>query len=172
MRPERLQNCPLWPIFRDPQASCTQANVARQTLPDKRCPTAIRFQDDFFFMQMNNNKRLLAWLALAPALLLLQHCKAPQTATADTASLTPRTYAEDIAPVMLQKCAPCHFPDQGRKKMLDTYEAVSANMQDIIDRVMLPADDIKFMPFKSKKPPLTPEELKAFQEWFAQGMPR
>ncbi len=73
---------------------------------------------------------------------------------------------------MLQKCTPCHFPERGRKEMLDTYKATKKYASDIIKRVQLSPEEIKFMPFKSKRPALTKEELKLFNDWIAQNMPK
>jgi hypothetical protein len=82
------------------------------------------------------------------------------------------SYEKDIAPIMQQSCTPCHFPETGKKKMLDTYEATADNVYDIIDRIQMPASEIKSMPYKGKKPPLTKEEIKLFKDWVAQKMPK
>ncbi len=82
------------------------------------------------------------------------------------------SYAKDIAPIMEQSCTPCHFPETGKKKMLNTYEATAENVYEIIDRIQLPASEIKSMPYKGKKPPLTPAEIKLFKDWAAQKMPQ
>ena len=60
-------------------------------------------------------------------------CKPTQkTAKAPEVTETTTSYNEDIAPIMKRSCTPCHFPEEGRKKMLDTYEAASKNVHDII----------------------------------------
>ena len=84
----------------------------------------------------------------------------------------PVSYARQIQPIMVQKCTPCHFPEQGRKKMLDTYEATRDNVQDILHRVQLPADHIEYMPFKGKKEALTAGEIDLLKQWVAQRMPQ
>jgi hypothetical protein len=43
---------------------------------------------------------------------------------------------------------------------------------DILERVMLPVTDIKYMPFKEKKPAWTQEEITTFKNWMRQGMPK
>lgn len=82
------------------------------------------------------------------------------------------SYERDLLPLMQRSCTPCHFPDQGRVKMLDTYEATKTNINGIIYRVELPAEDKNFMPFKSKRQALSAEEIALFKEWMAQGMPK
>lgn len=72
---------------------------------------------------------------------------------------------------MLGKCTPCHFPEQGKKKMLDTYAAVKTDVNEILRRVKLHPEEAAFMPFKSKRPALTPEEIKLLDDWLKQGMP-
>lgn len=80
------------------------------------------------------------------------------------------SYAKDVAPILIDRCTPCHFPDGGKKKFLDTYTAVSTNIDDIIYRIELPADSSKFMPFKSKKPPLSDSLIQVFKLWKETGM--
>jgi uncharacterized membrane protein len=98
-------------------------------------------------------------------------CKPTQQAT--TLSVIPTnavSYATDIRPLMQKSCTPCHFPQHGFKKMLDTHEAAKANINEIIRRIQLSVMDEQFMPFKSKKLLLTAEEIKLFQEWVAGGL--
>ena len=98
-------------------------------------------------------------------------CKTAQKAVSTTTTPT-LSFEQNILPIMTQSCTPCHFPETGRKKVLDTYDAVKDNIVDIMARVQLPQDDPKFMPFKGKKPALTEAEINQFKEWVAQGMPK
>lgn len=93
--------------------------------------------------------------------------KATSTGDADMVS-----YKTDIQPIMVRSCAPCHFPDEGKKELLDTYQKTALYAEDIIRRVELPVDHKEFMPFKSKKPHFTQEEVDMIKSWVAQGMPR
>lgn len=103
---------------------------------------------------------------------LLQFCTTTKKVTQQQAPATITTsYQKDISPIMQMHCTPCHFPEQGKKKMLDTYAATRDNFDDIITRVQLPADDIKFMPFKSKKPPLSDSLINVLKQWRREGMP-
>ncbi len=107
-------------------------------------------------------------------IVLFQFCKpAQQTTSSDaTKKATEVTvfYEKNVRPIMLNSCTPCHFPEQGKKKMLDTYAATKENINDIINRIQLPVEDEKFMPFRSKKAPLTAEQVAVFKEWVKQGM--
>jgi len=103
---------------------------------------------------------------------VLQFC----TGTKKVAETTPApmpaiTYAKDIAPIMQARCTPCHFPEQGKKKFLDSYAAVKTNFDDILTRVQLPVTDEEFMPFKSKKEPLNDSLVMVLKTWKTLNMP-
>ncbi len=57
-------------------------------------------------------------------------------------------------PILQANYTPCHFPPHGRKAPLNTYDDAKTYITSIIDRVKLSVADNKFMPFRSKKPPL------------------
>ncbi len=80
------------------------------------------------------------------------------------------SYQDDIAPLLGQSCSPCHFPDGGKVKFLDTHGAVSKSIDDIIQRVELPVEADGFMPFKSKKDPLTADQIQLLKDWRSSGM--
>ena len=106
-------------------------------------------------------------------ILSFQNCKSTKDASVYKAKTTiPNvTYKTHIQPIMVAKCTPCHYPKFGRKKMLNTYAAAKENITDILTRVQLQSEDIKFMPFKGKRPALTNQELELFKNWFQQNMP-
>ena len=106
--------------------------------------------------------------------IVLQVCKPSQSTTASKPAepaVPMVSYEKDIRPLMLGKCTPCHFPEAGKKKMFDTYAAVKTDVNEILRRVKLNPADVAFMPFKSKKPALTPDEIQLFDNWLKQGMP-
>jgi hypothetical protein len=80
------------------------------------------------------------------------------------------SYEKDVLPIMQKSCTPCHFPDKGRVRMLDSYEATKEYIDEILTRIQLPQTDKKFMPFKQKKTPLTAQEIDVFKNWAASGM--
>lgn len=81
------------------------------------------------------------------------------------------SYATDVSPILQDHCTPCHFPGGGKRKFLDTYAAVSGNIDEILYRVQLPTDSLGFMPFKSKKAPLNDSLIHVIKLWKAQNMP-
>lgn len=84
----------------------------------------------------------------------------------------PVSYEQDVFPIMQARCTPCHFPEKGKKKMLDTYQATRDNINDIITRVTLPQEHREFMPYKLKKEPLSDSMVNVLISWKEQGFPR
>lgn len=81
------------------------------------------------------------------------------------------SYVRNIQPIMAESCSPCHYPEKGKKELLDTYDATARFIDDIIYRVQLPADSSQFMPYKSKKMPLTLDQIQMLIDWRDAGMP-
>ena len=115
-------------------------------------------------------KRIVFSFLFILAFSTLQFCKSSQKAT--TKKSEPIiSYSQNIAPILERSCTPCHFPEQGKKKMLNTYDAVKENIDDILRRVQLDVSDKEYMPFKSKKPALSKEEIDVLNGWVKQKMP-
>ena len=115
----------------------------------------------------------LGFISMLFVLLTLQFCKTTNVSTKEYENIQKEpliSYNKDILPMMKQKCTPCHFPERGRKKMLDTYVATKNNIEDILYRVLLSENHEDFMPFKSKKEPLTEAEIKLMKKWVSTGM--
>jgi hypothetical protein len=109
--------------------------------------------------------------------MLMQFCSSSKKmATSDKAPSAPQKatatvfYQRDIMPIMQASCAPCHFPEKGKKLPLDTYAAVKQNIDAILYRVQLSPSESKFMPLDSKKPPFTPEQIQLLKQWKKEGM--
>ncbi len=118
------------------------------------------------------SKSSLHFTLIIGLVFIVGSCKTQKTtvSTPEPTSENKISYEKEILPIMKRSCTPCHFPEEGRKKMLDTYDATSKNIHEIIERIALPATDPDYMPFKSKKPALSAEEVKLFKDWLAQGM--
>jgi hypothetical protein len=117
---------------------------------------------------MMNQKTLLFALLCVVA---LPFCSTSKKTLREKNQTEPRiSYVTDIAPIFAEHCTPCHFPG-GKKKFLDTYAAVSENIDDIIYRVELPVDADGFMPFKSKNDPLSESQIHTLKVWVSQKMP-
>jgi hypothetical protein len=117
---------------------------------------------------MNTHSKLLLF---SFSLLGLLSCKSTEKTTTDSEKPMVQTvsYERDIKPIMIRSCTPCHYPEKGRKKQLDTYEAVSDNVSQIIKMVSLDPSDEHFMPYESKKQPLSEQEIELFKTWKAEG---
>jgi len=117
---------------------------------------------------MKRNSILCLWTF---SLLGLISCKSIEKTSSDSEKQMTQTvsYQTDIKPIMMRSCSPCHFPEKGRKKHLDTYEAVSGSITQIIKMVSLDPSDEYFMPFESKKQPLSEQEIELFETWKAEG---
>lgn len=119
-----------------------------------------------------NLKSIFSFVFLVVAVLFLQTCgSAKSTASTDKYITTGPdvSYAADVTPIMTKSCTPCHFPPDGKKEALDSYESVKANIDYILSRVQLPESDMRFMPFKNKKPSLTKEEIDVLKRWAGKG---
>lgn len=103
------------------------------------------------------------------ALIALQNCSGSKKAAKAPAVVS---FDKDVMPIMQSRCTPCHFPPEGRKQALNTYDAVKANITEIIARVKLPQTDNKFMPFKNKKPALNDSLVSILEQWQKQNMPQ
>jgi hypothetical protein len=115
-------------------------------------------------------KKLLTFSLLVFTALALSYCHSSKKATSSTAETKTTTlYTGNVEAVMMNSCAPCHFPSKGgRIKALDTYAAVQANIDEIIRRIELNPTDKGFMPFKHPK--LSQDTINIFKQWKADGM--
>ena len=98
-----------------------------------------------------------------------QFCKSSKSATQNKNEILV-SYTQNIAPLLERSCTPCHFPEKGKKKMLNTFDTVKENIDDILTRVQLPVTNEDYMPFKSKKPALTIDEINLLKTWVNQKM--
>jgi len=114
----------------------------------------------------------LILILMVPLAITLQQCKSGQSSSSKKmVAENLISYDEEIKPIMETSCTPCHFPEKGKKTMLDTYETTSRNIKEIIARIEMDPAEKGFMPFKSKKPPLTEDQIAKFKTWMQQGMP-
>src|SRR5215510_2155075 len=80
------------------------------------------------------------------------------------------SYAVSVKSIVASNCTPCHIPAQGgNKKALDTYDALKANIDDVLRRIQLNPTDMGFMPFKHSK--LSDSTIAVFKQWHDAGMP-
>ena len=112
-----------------------------------------------------------ALLFLLASIMVLPFCTTSKNASGHKKMKAPTySYDMDIAPIMLAHCSPCHFPPQGQKLPLNSYTAVHDHIDEILTRTQLPQDNIKFMPFKQKKEPLSDSLIMVIKTWKDAGM--
>ncbi|MFT3682038.1 MAG: hypothetical protein QM791_17315 [Ferruginibacter sp.] len=115
-------------------------------------------------------RKIVIVLSATGLLLFLQNCS--QSKKAQTAAVATVSYEKDIMPIMQASCAPCHFPPGGRAEALNSYDAVKKHIGEVIERVKLPKEDIKFMPYKNKKPALSDSVINILVQWKDQNAPQ
>lgn len=113
-------------------------------------------------------KKLLVMILCLFTVMILQNCSSSRK----TAKVKMVSFENDLVPIMQASCTPCHFPPDGKKEPLNSYEAVAKHIDDMIVRISLPSTDNKFMPWKTKKPALTESQINVFIEWKKQNMPK
>ena len=114
-------------------------------------------------------KTVLVMLCIC-SLAVLQNCGSSKKASKSTVVAV--SFDKDVMPILQARCTPCHFPPDGRKKPLNTYDAVKTNIADMIARVKLPHNDKGFMPWQGKKPALSDSMINVMVEWQKQNMPQ
>ena len=114
-------------------------------------------------------RKILISLTVIFIAVLLQNCKSVKKQS--YVAPTTLSYTKDIVPILQTSCTPCHFPPDGRKEPLNSYETVKNNIADVILRVKLAKDDPKFMPYKSKKLVLNDSLIAVLEKWQKESMP-
>lgn len=106
-------------------------------------------------------KKLLFIISVGLSIVVFTQCRSAKNSRSKPVKLT---YANNIQPILADKCTPCHFPDKGgRVKALNTYDAVKSNIDDIIHRIELHPGDKGFMPFK--RPRLSDSTINVIKQW-------
>jgi hypothetical protein len=109
-------------------------------------------------------KKTLLVICFAFLIAILTQCSSSKKATAQKI-----TYTNNIQPILVTKCTPCHFPDKGgRIKALNTYAAVKDEADEIIRRIELHPGEKGFMPFKH--PRLSEDTISVFKQWRDGGL--
>ena len=99
--------------------------------------------------------------------ILIIACSRKNTAST---SIQKITYSKDVMPILQASCTPCHFPSQGgRVASFDGYDATKIHLDQMITRVQLDSTNPKFMPFKHKRPSLTPAQIDTLKRWGSDG---
>ena len=79
------------------------------------------------------------------------------------------TYEANVAPILVANCAPCHFPDKGgRKKPLDSYKSVTAQLDDVLRRIQLNQGERGMMP--DRKARMADSTIAKIKQWQTDGL--
>lgn len=113
-------------------------------------------------------KKMIASTLVLSAGAMLTYCSsAKKTATSAVARVN---YQANIMSLVQTHCAPCHFPDKGgRKKPLDTYAAVSTQIDEVLRRIQMSPGQRGFMPDR-KPDKLQEADINAFVQWKTEGL--
>jgi hypothetical protein len=99
--------------------------------------------------------------------ILLSYCHGSKKAMA---SAPKSTYQDNLLPVIMANCSPCHIPAKGGNKTpYDNYASVSKYIDEMIRRIQLNPTDKGFMPFK-KTTNLSDSVISVFKQWKADGL--
>jgi cytochrome c553 len=112
-------------------------------------------------------KKISVLLLVVVAVSVFTYCSSSKKA----AKVIPKTtYEANVAPIIAATCAPCHFPDKGgRKKPLDNYKAVTAQLDEVLRRIQLNPTDRGFMP--DRKPNrMADSSIAVIKKWQADGL--
>ena len=98
--------------------------------------------------------------------LILQFC----TSTYKAISRKNRkvTYVNNIQPIVMNSCSPCHIPPEGKKKAYNTYAAVKASVDSMLIRIRKNPNEKGFMP--ARRPKLSDSTINIFVQWKKDGL--
>ncbi len=110
----------------------------------------------------------LSVLSFGVALVIVfAYCSPARNATVTRPALV--SYDANVAPILSANCMPCHFPDKGgNKKPLDSYNAASSQIDEVLRRIQLNPTDRGFMPFKH--PRLSDSTINVMKKWKDDGL--
>lgn len=111
-------------------------------------------------------KKISVLLFVTAAVSVFTYCSSSKKAAKEVVKTT---FEANVGPLLVANCSPCHFPDKGgRKKPLDTYKSVTAQLDDVLRRVQLNKTDRGFMPDRREK--LSDSAIGVIKKWQADGL--
>ncbi|MES2006181.1 MAG: hypothetical protein V4450_16810 [Bacteroidota bacterium] len=114
-------------------------------------------------------RKLFVSSIVVAAVVVFSYCSSTKKATATAPVVAKTNYQANIMQVVQANCTPCHFPDKGgRKKPLDSYNAISAQIDEVLRRIQLEPTARGFMPDRKAK--LADADINAFKQWKADGL--
>lgn len=117
-------------------------------------------------------KKIIFSIATISLIVFFSYCtSSKKTTTAAMNTETAKsniTYHGMVQEIITARCAPCHIPARGGKKLaLDNYDAITKNIDEIIHRVSLPMGEKGYMP--KKNVPLGADSIAILKNWAAGG---
>jgi hypothetical protein len=111
-------------------------------------------------------KKILLMAAAVFCVILLINCNSTKKAMA---AKPKATFENDVKPLIVANCTPCHIPDKGgRKKAYDAFAPVLTDIDNIISRIEMHPGDRGFMPFKKER--LSDSTINVFKQWKTDGL--
>ena len=115
-------------------------------------------------------------MIVVSAVMVFTYCsstKPAATAAAPKAEAKPVvkkiSYQDNVMALVETNCAPCHFPDKGgNKKPLNTYTAVSGQIDEVLRRIQLQPTERGFMP--RQKARLSDADINTIKQWKTDGL--
>lgn len=113
-------------------------------------------------------KSLFISLVLIAAIISCAHHMSSSIAKAPLKVDAHAMFISDINAIIQAKCTPCHIPEKGGfKASFAGFDSAAKYVNESVTRVQLKQEDPHFMPFRSKRPALTEEEIRMFKAWQA-----
>jgi mono/diheme cytochrome c family protein len=113
-------------------------------------------------------KKYVTLTSIAIATIIFSNCNSAKKAA--TTPVVKSTYANDVAVMIMNNCAPCHIPAKGGfKKAYDNFDNVKTDIDEIIRRIELNPAEKGFMPFK-KPAKLNDSVILVFKKWRDDGL--
>ncbi len=78
------------------------------------------------------------------------------------------TYVNNIQPIVMNSCSPCHIPPEGKKKAYNNYTAVKTDIDSMISRIQKKPNEKGFMP--ARHPKLSDSTINIFVKWKNDGL--
>lgn len=114
-------------------------------------------------------KKLTVSFLLMAAVTVFTYCGSSKQASTSAKAKPVINYQANIMALVQANCTPCHFPEKGgRKKPLDSYAAVSSQIEEVLRRIQLTPGQKGFMP--DRKPKLADSTIQSIMQWKTDGL--
>lgn len=99
--------------------------------------------------------------------ILFTYCGGSKKATATQKPVVKVTFEDNLKPIIMAKCSPCHTPGRGQLPAYLTAATTQKDIDDIIYRISLQPNERGFMPLKGQR--LSDTAINMFKQWKADG---